>query len=561
MRLKFIPMTTVSIYSTSLKQLVEVPYGITLQQFFDQYHVNSENQPLGALVNNKVHDLTYRIHKPAVIDLFDFYTPCGRDIYIRSLYFLLCKAVHDLLPLKVKLHIKHSISGGKYCVLDNLDEPLSDKLVADLLQQMRNIVERNIPIERVGMLTADALKSFEEHGLEDKSELFKDRNKIFTSVYRMDTTVNYYYGLMVPSTGFLKSFDLVKYEGGMLLKVPSTKNINAMSKTRPMPKLFSVYQQHKSWVEQMGIPYVCDMNRLVDENKAQDTILMAEAFQEKRIAAVADAIKQRGNVKMVLISGPSSSGKTTTCKRLSVQLSVLGYHPVQISVDDFFVEREDTPRDKNGKMDFEALEAVDLKLFNRTLSELLEGKRVELPTFDFTKGSKIWTGKSIQLDDKAVMVIEGIHCLNPKLTEMVPDDVKFKIFVSALTSISLDRQNPIPTTDNRLIRRIVRDYNYRGYSALDTLRRWRSVRDGEEKNIFPFQENADEMINTSLVYELGVLKPYALPVLYAVPETEPEYAEAVRLMKFLSFFKTIPEHMLTGTSILREFVGGSKFSY
>jgi len=544
-----------------MKKVVEVPYGTPLQEFIKTHHIQLETDVLGALVNNKVRDLTYRIHKPAIIDFFDYSSTYGHDMYVRSLYFLLCKAVDDLLPRSVKLHIKHSISGGRYCTITNMDEPLTEDLVSRLYQQMRKLVDKDLPIERVGMLTPDAVKLFQDHGLEDKFELFKNRDRIFTSVYALGDVVNYYYGFMVPSTGYLKMFGLEKYESGMLLKVPSSKNINVLPKTRHLPKLFSVYQRQKEWAEQMGVPYVYEMNRLVAEDKALDTILMAEAFQEKRIASVADAIKNRPEVKMVLISGPSSSGKTTTCKRLSVQLGVLGYHPVQISVDDFFVERDETPKDKNGKYDFEALEAVDLPLFNKTLADLIAGKRVELPTFDFANGTKLWTGKSIQLDEKSIMVIEGIHCLNPKLTEQVPDEVKFKIFVSALTSISIDRQNPIPTTDNRLIRRIVRDYNYRGYSAVDTLRRWRSVRNGEEKNIFPFQENADEMINTSLIFELGVLKPYATAILNEVPETCVEYAEATRLLKFLSFFKTIPEVAIPGTSILREFVGGSKFNY
>lgn len=554
-------MDTVNIYLINLKKSLEIPYGTSLLEVIQRQHIISKSEFIGALVNNKVRDLTYRIHKPAVIELFTYYSTHGRNMYIRSLHFLLCKAVDDLLPRSVKLHIKHSISSGKFCTLDNLEEPLSDDLVLRLLTHMRQVANRNIPFERVGLLTPDAVKAFQEHGLEDKYELFKDRDRIYTSVYRLENTINYYYGFMVPSTGYLKNFGLEKYENGILLKVPSAKNIDILPKTHLMPKLFSIYQQDKQWVEQMGVPYVSDMNKQIETGKAQETILMAEAFQEKRIAAVAEAIHQKGGVKMVLISGPSSSGKTTTCKRLSVQLGVLGYHPVQISVDDFFVERDETPLDADGKKDFEALEAVDLKLFNKTLSELIAGKRVELPTFDFQNGTKVWTGKSIQLDEKSIMVIEGIHCLTPRLTEQVPDEVKFKVFVSALTSISIDRQNPIPTTDNRLIRRIVRDYNYRGYSALDTLRRWRSVRAGEEKNIFPYQENADEMINTSLVFELGVLKSYALPILHAVPETAPEYAEAVRLIKFLSFFKAIPEASLLGTSILREFVGGSKFTY
>jgi len=554
-------MQTVPILCRNLKAEVQVPYGTTLLDFIKKEDIKSENVFLGALVNNKVRDLTYQIHKPAVIEFFDYYSTYGHNMYVRSLYFLLCKTVHDLFPLKVKLHIKHSISGGRFCRLEQMDEPITEELVKRMKHHMMGLVERDIPFERVGMLTPEAIRTFQEYGLEDKYELFKDRDRIYTSVYKLENTVNYYYGFMVPSTGYLKMFGLEKYEDGILLKIPSSKNINVLPKTRRMPKLFSVYKENKRWAEELGVPYVSDLNRLIAEDKVQDTILIAEAFQEKRIAAVADNIFNRGGVKMVLISGPSSSGKTTTCKRLSVQLAVHGYHPVQISVDDFFVERDETPRDKNGKFDFEALEAVDLPLFNRTLTDLIDGKRVELPTFDFTKGTKIWTGKSIQLDEKSIMVIEGIHCLNPKLTEQVPDEVKFKIFVSALTSISIDRQNPIPTADNRLIRRIVRDYNYRGYSAVETLRRWRSVRNGEEKNIFPFQENADEMINTSLIFELGLLKTYAMSILDAVPESLPEYAEAVRLRKFLSYFKSIPEEKVPGTSILREFVGGSKFSY
>ena len=554
-------MQTVPLLCRNLKAEVQVPYGMTLLDFIKKEDIKSENVFLGALVNNKVRDLTYQIHKPAVIEFFDYYSTYGHNMYVRSLYFLLCKTVHDLFPLKVKLHIKHSISGGRFCRLEQMDEPITEELVKRMKHHMMGLVERDIPFERVGMLTPDAIRTFQEYGLEDKYELFKDRDRIYTSVYKLENTVNYYYGFMVPSTGYLKMFGLEEYEDGILLKIPSSKNINVLPKTRRMPKLFSVYKENKQWAEELGIPHVSDLNRLIDDDKVQDMILVAEAFQEKRIAAVADNIFNRGGVKMVLISGPSSSGKTTTCKRLSVQLAVHGYHPVQISVDDFFVERDETPRDKNGKFDFEALEAVDLPLFNRTLTDFIDGKRVELPTFDFTRGTKVWNGKSIQLDDKSIMVIEGIHCLNPRLTEHVPDDVKFKIFVSALTSISIDRQNPIPTADNRLIRRIVRDYNYRGYSAVDTLRRWRSVRNGEEKNIFPFQENADEMINTSLIFELGLLKTYAMSILDAVPESLPEYAEAVRLRKFLSYFKSIPEEKVPGTSILREFVGGSKFSY
>lgn len=554
-------MDVLSIYLKNTDTQIDVPYGISLKELFESYHIETENDVLGALVNNNVRDLSYRIHKAAVVEFFDYYSAYGRELYIRSLYFLLCKAVHDVLPLKVKLRIKHSISGGRFCTLDGLDEPISDALVNKLLDAMKDVVKRDVPFERIPMFTEDAIAEFQKYGLEDKTELFKNRDRIYTSVYKLENTINYYYSYMVPSTGYLKTFGLEKYENGLLLKLPSSKNLDVVTKTHQFPKLFSVYQENKSWAEKLGVKYVSDVNKLIDENKVMEMILVAEAFQEKRIAAVAEAISQRPSVKMILISGPSSSGKTTTCKRLSVQLGVLGYHPVQISVDDFFVEREQTPKDKDGNYDFEAVEAVDLPLFNKTLSDLIAGKRVEIPTFNFALGKKEWKGKTIQLDEKSVMVIEGIHCLNPRLTEQVPDEVKFKIFVSALTSISIDRQNPIPTTDNRLIRRVVRDYNYRGYSAQETLSRWRSVRNGEERNIFPFQENADEMINTSLIFELGVLKPYATYILNAVPETAKEYAEAVRLLKFLSYFKYIPEDKIPGTSILREFVGGSKFTY
>lgn len=552
---------TVKIYCKNIDKEVEVPCGITLQEFVDKAKMKPENPFLGALVNNKERDMSYRLTKPALVDFFDYYSTYGRNGYMRSLFFLLFHAVDHVLPKEVKLRIKHSISGGRYCTLENLDGPITDQVVNKLLQYMKDTVHQNLPFVREEMLTPDAIKAFQDHGLEDKYEFFKNRDRIYTSVYHLGDSINYYYGFLVPSTGYLTTFGLEKYEEGLLLKLPSKKNINAMAKTRTFPKLFSVYKLDKQWVENMGVPYVFNLNKYTNSDMVHSGVLVAEAYQEKHMMRVADMVHQRGDVKMVLISGPSSSGKTTSCRRLSVQLAVLGYFPVQISVDDFFVERDETPRDENGEFDFEDLHAIDLPLFNSTLNRLLAGEEVEIPTFDFAQGKKLWTGKKLKLRPNSILVIEGIHCLNPELTAQVPDDIKFKVFVSALTSLSLDRQNPIPTSDNRLIRRIVRDFNYRGYSAVDTIRRWPSVRRGEEKNIFPYQENADVMINTSLVFELSVLKPYAMPILHAVPESVPEYAEATRLIKLLSFFKTIPVSSLPGTSILREFVGGSMFVY
>lgn len=553
----------VPVYCRNIDAEVQVPCGITLQDFAKLFNVkqNPETPFLGALVNNKERDMSFRITKPSQVQFFDYYSSYGRNGYMRSLFFLLFHAVDKLLPREVKLCIKHSISGGRYCTLENLDGPITEQLVNRLLQYMKETVQRNLPFEREEMLTDAAISAFQAHGLEDKYEFFKNRDRIYTSVYHLADSINYYYGFLVPSTGCLTTFGLEKYEEGLLLKLPSKKNIKVMPKTRLFPKLFSVYKMDKQWVASMGVPYVSDLNNFSSRKQILSGVLVAEAYQEKHLARVADMIHQSGNVKVVLISGPSSSGKTTTCRRLSVQLAVLGYYPVQISVDDFFVERDETPKDENGEFDFESLHAIDLPLFNSTLNRLLAGESVEIPTFNFALGKKEWNGNKLQLRKNSILVIEGIHCLNPELTAQVPDELKFKIFVSALTSLSLDRQNPIPTSDNRLIRRIVRDFKYRGYSAVDTIRRWPSVRRGEEKNIFPFQENADVMINTSLVFELSVLKPFALPILHAVPETAPEYAEAQRLIKLLMFFKTISEVSLPGTSILREFLGGSNFNY
>ncbi len=556
----------ITIYCKNTNNKIDIPYGTTLQEILSKCkevsEINNSEEPfLGALVNNKVRDLSYRVHKPAIVEFFDYYTTYGRDMYVRSLFFLLSHAVDEVMTTNVSLRIKHSLSGGRFCTFENYDKPITDDLIDKLLKNMRATVEKNLPIERLEMLTEEAMKEFKEHNLTDKMELFKSSNRIFSPIHKLGNSINFYFSYLVPSTGYLKTFGLEKYETGMLLKLPSKKNIRTMPKTRPLPKLFSVYKYDKEWAENMGVPYVYNINQMTSKRELQSGILVAEAYQEKRIAAAADMIHSNPDIKMVLISGPSSSGKTTTCRRLSVQLAVLGYNPVQISVDDFFVERDETPLDENGEKDFESLYAIDLPLFNRTLNKLVEGEEVEIPTFDFAKGSKIWNGKKLKLRKNSILVIEGIHCLNPELTAQIADNIKFKIFVSALTSISIDRENPVSTADNRLLRRLVRDYNYRGYSAIDTLRRWSSVRRGEEKNIFPFQENADYMINTSLIYEIGVLRPYAMKILLEVPQTAEEYADAIRLMVLLSFFNTIPESALPGNSILREFVGGSKFSY
>jgi len=543
----------------NLNRSIEVKYGTSLSEFAKNENIVLPYPILGALVNNQVRSLDYQIHKPCCVDFFDITSSYGNGVYTRSLYFILFKSVKTLFP-EAKLNILHSISGGKYCEIENLKQPLNESLLIAIKNKMDEIIAADSPFIRKEIAYYDVEKLFENQDIEKEKSIFLENNRMFFNIHQLDDVINYYYGSLLPSTGYVKLYGLELYEHGLLLKIPNRKRPEVIPQTRKMPKLFHVYQQFKEWGNQLGVPYIYHLNKKIESGEVSEIILTSEALQEKVWANVADEIHRKDS-KIVLISGPSSSGKTTSCKRLSVQLGVIGYHPVQISVDDFFLEREETPRDKNGEYDFEALEAIDLKLFNSILEQLLAGNEVELPIFNFQTGKKEWKGKKIAMRENSVLVIEGIHCLNPKLTDSIPDETKYKIFVSALTSLSVDRQNPIPTTDTRLIRRMIRDYNYRGYSALDTLRRWQSVRDGEEKNIFPYQENADVMFNTSLIYELSVLRPYAMPILMEVPEYEPEFAEAIRLIKFLRFFKPINDDMIPGTSILREFVGGSKFSY
>jgi uridine kinase len=536
------------------------PLGVSLAQIARELDVKLKSPILGALVNNKVKELTYQIFKPKQIEFIDFSYSAGYQMYLRSLSFILFHAVRKLYP-NASLTIQHSISGGKYCEIENLDIPLTQVVIDNIHAKMQEIIEDNILFRREEMFTCDALVQFEQHGLFDKTILFKSRNLLYTSVYRLQDSINYYYGFLVPSTGYIGVFNLELYHQGMLLQPPSKHNPNQTSRINAQNKLFSVFQEHKKWISILGVPHVGELNLAVQNKRTSELIQVSEALHEKKVASIADEIHHRDNVKMVLISGPSSSGKTTFCKRLSVQLEVLGYKPVQVSIDNYFVEREQTPKDERGDFDFECLQAIDLDLFNTHLQELLKGNSVEIPTFDFAKGKKLFTGNVLKMNEKSILILEGIHGLNPQLTSMIDNKYKYKVFVSALTQIAIDNHNPIPTTDNRLIRRMVRDFRYRGYSALDTMNRWSSVRKGEEKWIFPFQEQADVMFNSALLCELSVLKYYAEPLLREVPETVPQYAEAVRLLKFLSYFKAIAEQDIPPTSILREFFGGSSFIY
>jgi uridine kinase len=536
------------------------PEGTSLFQIALELDIKLQYPILGALVNNKVKEMTYKVYKPKQIEFIDFSHNTGYQMYLRSLSFVLDHAVKKLYP-EAMLNIHHSISGGKYCEIENLGLPLTQHIIDNIKTQMDEIVSRNIPFKREELLTADALQLFEQHNMCDKVLLFRTRKLLYTSVYHLGDSINYYYGYLVPSTGFVNIFNLELYHQGILLQPPSKYNPAQTGRISPQVKLFNVFQEHKKWVSILGVPHVGELNIAVEEKRTTDLIQISEALHEKKVATIADEIHNRNGVKMVLISGPSSSGKTTFCKRLSVQLEVLGYKPVQISIDNYFVEREQTPKDGRGEYDFECLQAIDLELFNKHLQDLLKGNSVEIPTFDFAQGKKTYNGHILKMKENSILILEGIHGLNPQLTSMIDDKFKFKVFVSALTQVAIDSQNPIPTTDNRLIRRMVRDYRYRGYTALDTMTRWASVRKGEEKWIFPYQEQADTMFNSALLCELSVLKYYAEPLLRDVPEIVPEYAEAVRLLKFLSYFKAIAEKDIPPTSILREFFGGSSFVY
>lgn len=535
-------------------------HGITLQEIAEDLDIKLQYPVLGAKVNNQVKSLAYQVYTSRVIEFFDTSTISGYTMYEHSLSFLLYKAAKELYPQE-EITIKHSILGGKFCEFENSDFVVSDDIVAKLENKMNELVKADLVFTRRKMLTEEAVALYDANGMWDKHKLLKYRKIFYTSVYEIGGTINYFFGCLVPSTRYLNCFGLIKYENGLLLRMPSRKAPSKLPPTIKAPKLFNIIKEHKEWSRIMEVPYVGDLNDIIQSNHATDLLLMSEALQEKKLISIADDIKKHEDVKMILISGPSSSGKTTTCRRLSVQLGVMGYKPIQISADNYFVERELTPKDEHGNYDFEHINALDLPLFNQQLSDLIAGKEVETPVFDFQQGKKVWKGDTMKLGKKSLIVIEGIHCLNPLLTQEIDPSLTYKLFVSALTSLAMDKHNPIHSNDNRLIRRIVRDYNYRGYSAQESIRRWESVRNGEERWIFPFQENANSMFNSAMLCELSLFKKYALPLLDQVPENANERTEAYRLMKLLSYFLEVSDGAVPHYSILREFFGGSVFSY
>lgn len=551
----------VEIICTNCDTKKQYPIGTQLGEIAGDMQICLKQPILAALVNNKLKELSYQVFKPKTIQFIDITHPIGIKVYIRSLAFVLFKAIKDIHPSAV-LSIEHSISKGWYCDISNTHLFLDYNTIALIKKRMQEIIDMNIPFIRTEILTTEAIQLFDDNGLHDKSLLFKTRNQLYSSVYHLGDTINYFYGYLVPSSGYLKKFNIVPYFNGLLLQVPKQKFPDEIDEIVIQNKMFKIFREHKKWCEILEVPNVGSLNTAVIEKKDYELIQISEALHEKKIAKIADSIfKRRNEARLILIAGPSSSGKTTFSMRLSVQLRVLGYKTVQLSLDNYFINREFTPKDENGDYDFECIEALDIEQFNKDLLELMAGNEVEIPKFDFITGKRFYNNTKLKLSKDSIIIIEGIHGLNPKLTHLIEEKMKYRIFVSALTQLAIDKQNPIPTTDNRLVRRIVRDYRNRGYSALDTLRRWKSVRQGEDQNIFPYQENADTMFNSALLYELGVLKTFAEPILKVVPENEPEYAEAVRLLKFISYFFPISERDIPPTSILREFLGGSSFVY
>ncbi|WP_308576633.1 nucleoside kinase [uncultured Prevotella sp.] len=541
------------------KKTQEVPIGSTLSDIYKEINLQMPFGPVSAKVNNKVEGLHYRVYHNKDIEFLNLLTPSGIRTYTRSLFLVLCKAVHDLYPTS-SVVIDIPVSNGYYCNLQ-LGHEITTEDVDRIRTRMQEIIDAKMPIQRYETTTEKAVKMFTELGDIQKAKLLKSSGSLYCVYYVLDDYKDYYYGSMLTNTSQLHLFGLEPYFDGVLLRIPSTQDPSKLGELIRQDKMFEVFKEHHRWQSILGIKTVGDFNEAVKNGLATDLINVSEALQEKKISQIADTIAARKEIKVVLIAGPSSSGKTTFCKRLSVQLLASGVKPVQISLDDYFVNRTETPKDENGELDYESIYALNIPLINEQFNALFRGEEVELPKYNFQTGMSEKSGKKLHLGENNILLVEGIHALNPALTEQIADDKKFKIYASALTTILLDDHNYIPTTDNRLLRRIVRDYKYRGCSAQETIHRWPSVRAGENKWIFPYQEQADVMFNTALLFELAVIKPQAEEVLEQVPENCEEYAEAYRLRKFLKYFAPLPFRNLPPTSLLREFLGGSSFKY
>lgn len=541
------------------KKTQSVAIGSTLSDVFNAFHLDMKYGPISAKVNNKVEGMHYRLYNNKDVEFLDMYSGSGSRNYTRTLFFVLCKAVHDLYPVS-NVVIDIPVSNGYYVDL-KIGHTVGLSDVEKIRSHMQEIIDAHMPIRRFVVPTENAIRMFEEKGDKAKVKLLKSSGSLYTTYYQIDDYVDYFYGSLLTNTKQLYLFGLEKYYDGMLLRIPSLKDPGVLPEMTKQDKMFDIFKEHHRWQDILGVRTVGDFNEAVKAGGTTDIINVSEALQEKKISQIADEIANRKGVKLVLLAGPSSSGKTTTCKRLSIQLLANGIKPLQISLDDYFVDREHTPKDEAGEYDYESIYALNLKLINEQFNALFRGEEVELPKYNFQTGQSEPSGRKLKMEENNVLVVEGIHALNPELTAQIPEEQKFRVYVSALTTILLDDHNYIPTTDNRLLRRIIRDYKYRSVSAQDTIHRWPSVRAGENKWIFPYQENADAMFNSAMLYELAVIKTQAEPLLEQVPENCDEYSEARRLLHFLKYFQPIEWKNLPPTSLLREFLGGSSFHY
>ena len=541
------------------KKVLKVNVGSTLSEVFSASELKMDHGPVCARVNNKVQGMHYRLYNDKDVEFLDMRSGSGSRTYTRTLFFICCKAINDLYG-NVEVRIDIPVSKGYY-VHVKLGRDITADDVARIHCRMQEIIDAGTPIRRRMVTAEEAIRLFSEKGDMSKVKLLKGQGKLYTVYYQIDDFIDYFYGALLTSTSEVYLFDLVAYSDGMLLRVPSREDPGELCPMPRQQKMFDVFKEHHEWQNIIGLRTVGDLNDAVDKGFATDIINVNEALQEKKIARIADQIAARHDVKLVLLAGPSSSGKTTTCKRLSIQLLTCGLKPLQISLDDYFIDRDKTPLDANGEYDYESIHALNIALINEQFNALFKGEEIELPRYNFQTGKSEKSGKRLKLGPNDIVVVEGIHALNPELTAQIPEQQKFRVYVSALTTILLDEHNYIPTTDNRLLRRIIRDYKYRGVSAQESIHRWPSVRAGEERWIFPYQENADAMFNSAMLYELAVIKQQAEPLLEQVPENCEEYAEAHRLLKFLRYFHAISYRQLAPTSLLREFLGGSSFKY
>ncbi len=552
---------TITIYCKNNNTYKDVPIGSSLLDIYTAVGAPLRYRPMNAQVNNKTESLNFRCWQPKDIEFIDYTQLSGLRTYVRSLCHIFSKAVYDIWPTAT-LNLEHPVSKGYYCVIHN-GKNIDLETIEKIKKRMWELIDADLPFLHESVRTVDAAVLFRERGMNDKARLIETAGLPYTSYYELEGYINFFYGCLTPSTGYIQLFDLEPYMDGVLLRIPKQTDPMELQPVIKQDKMFEAYKEHLTLQRTVGLDNVGDLNLAIEKGRSQDIILVSEAMQEKQVARIAEKIADgyKEGIRIVLISGPSSSGKTTFCKRLQVQLTTNLLHPVGISLDDYFLNREDTPKDEHGEYDFESLYALDLPYFNKDLKKLLSGEEIDLPTFNFETGQRVFKGKKLKLRENSILVIEGIHALNPELTEFIDDKYKYRVYVSVLTSISLDNHNWIPTTDNRLLRRIIRDYRFRGYSAEDTINRWPSVRRGEDKWIFPYQENADAMFNSAMLYELAALRKFAEPILAQVPESSKANAEAYRLLRFLRYFNYIPTEELPGTSLLREFLGGGSFKY